>query len=85
MYRKLSKIAEFLYGKSPEFHGEKGMKTLFYHLRIWLGVIGNTWFALCTITGYFGENGGFVNRLLGGLGIWLAIWFLLKMGTYGNN
>lgn len=85
MYKKLSNIAEFLYGKLPEFHRGKVMKALFYHLRIWLGVIGSTWFALCVITGYIADTSSFEDRFLTGLGIWIGIWFILKIGTVANN
>lgn len=90
MYDKIGKIAEFFYGKSPKFYGSKDskqMKVFFYHFRIWLGVILNTWFFFYVITGQAQglANESFVFKLVSGFGIWLGIWFIVKMASFASS
>ena len=86
MYKNIGEVAEFLYGKLPNFHGNKEMERFFYHFRIWLGVIGNTWLFLLGLSGQMKgiADESFVFRLISGFGLWLGIWFIVKMASYVN-
>ena len=86
-YGSLDKILDFIYGKTPSFDGNQEMESFFYHFRFWF-FIGKTWMCFSIVFSDFWqglEDQEFNFRLGIALGLWIAMWLIVRMAVYVNK
>lgn len=83
-YGSLDKILDFIYGKTPSFDGNQQKESFFYHFRFWF-FIGKTWMCFSIVFSDIWqglEDQEFNFRLGIALGLWIAMWLLVRMSVY---